>query len=68
MQKETIVVREKEKSQNISLGNEEIKSNGHGSRVKPTELVETMRSLRMEMQIYRADNENIMTELQRPHF
>jgi hypothetical protein len=48
------------KGQNISVGNVETKSNGHRSRVEPTELVETMRSLRMEVQSYRDDNEKIM--------
>jgi hypothetical protein len=37
------------KGQNISVGNDETKSNGHRSRVEPTKLVETMRSLRMEV-------------------
>jgi hypothetical protein len=37
------------KGQNISVGNEATKSNGHRSKVEPTKLVETMRSLRMEV-------------------
>jgi hypothetical protein len=48
------------KGQNINLGNEETKSNGHRSRVEPVELVETMRSLRMGVQSYRAYNEKII--------
>jgi predicted RNase H-like nuclease (RuvC/YqgF family) len=48
------------KGQNISVGDEETKSNGHRSRVEPTKLVQSMRCLRMEVQSYRADNEKIM--------
>jgi hypothetical protein len=42
---------------NIILVNEETESNGHRCRVDPLELVETMKSLRMEIQIYRDGNE-----------
>jgi hypothetical protein len=48
------------KGQNISVGNIETKSNGHRSRVEPKKLVETMRSLKMEVQRYRDENERIM--------
>ena len=34
---------------NISIGNEETKSNGHRERFEPAELVETMRSLEIEV-------------------
>lgn len=45
---------------NISLGNEEIESNGHRSRSKPVELIETMKSLRVEVQSYIADKDGII--------
>jgi hypothetical protein len=37
-------------------------SNGHRSIVELETLIETMRSLRIEVQIYKADNENSMRE------
>ena len=37
------------KGQNISVGTDETKSNGHRSIVEPTKWVETMRSIRMEV-------------------
>jgi hypothetical protein len=46
------------KGQHISVGNAKTKSNGHRNRVDPTKWVETMKSLRMEVQIYRSRNES----------
>jgi hypothetical protein len=40
---------EEVKALNISMGNEEIKSNGHRNRMNPLELVEPVRSLNMEV-------------------
>jgi hypothetical protein len=37
------------KVQNISVGKDEIEFNGHRRKVEPIKLVETMRSLRMEV-------------------
>jgi hypothetical protein len=37
------------KGLNINLGNEETQSNEHRSEVEPIDLVETMRSLRVEV-------------------
>jgi len=51
---------EEEKGLNINLGNEETWSNGHRSRAKPMELIQTMKSLRMEVQSYKNDNEIII--------
>jgi len=46
--------------QNINFDNEETKSNGCSSRVEPIELIETMRSLRLEVKSYKANNDKIM--------
>jgi hypothetical protein len=40
---------EEVKGLNISIGNEETKSNGHRERIEPLELVETMKSLNIEV-------------------
>jgi hypothetical protein len=45
---------------NISVGNEETKSNGIEREMEPLELVETMRSLNMEVQSCRDDNERLL--------
>ena len=37
------------KGQNISVGNADIKSNGHKSRREPKTLIETVRSLKIEV-------------------
>jgi hypothetical protein len=50
------------KIQHINVSNAETESNGHTSRLEPTEWVETTRSLRMEVKSYRVDNEKIMKE------
>lgn len=42
------------------MGNREIESNGHRDNINPLELVETMRTLKMEVQSYRADNERLL--------
>ena len=40
----------------LSLGNEETKSSGHRSRMELVELIETVKSLRMEVKSYRDSN------------
>jgi len=45
---------------NIIFGNEETEYNGHRSKVETVELVETVRILRVEVWIYRDDNEIII--------
>jgi len=51
---------EEDKGSNISAGIENTKSNGHKERIEPLELIETMRSLKIEMQSCRANNERIL--------
>ena len=48
--------------QNISVGNAKTKSNGHKNRGEHKTLLETMRSLNIEMQSYKVDNEKMMRE------
>ncbi len=48
---------------NISIGNEETKSNGHGERKYLVELVETVRSLQKELQSCREDNERMFNHI-----
>ena len=45
---------------NINMGNEETKFNGHRESFDPIELVEAMRSMKMEVQSYREDNEKLI--------
>ena len=45
------------RGQDISVGNAEIKTNGHREDINPQEFLETMRSKRMEVQSYREDNQ-----------
>ena len=47
---------------NINIGNEEIKSSGHRERFELVELVEAMRSLKMEVQSCREDNERLIRD------
>ena len=44
---------------NIWVGNAETKSNGRRYQDTPPDIAATMRSLRVEMQSYRADNEKL---------
>jgi hypothetical protein len=44
----------------ITLDNKEIESNGHRSKVELVELVETMKSLGLEVQSYRVGNERLI--------
>ena len=46
--------------ENIRVGNSEIESNGRRFQDTPPDFAATMRSLRVEMQIYRADNERLV--------
>jgi hypothetical protein len=46
--------------ENIQVGNAEIESNGCRNQVTPLDIVETMRSIRVELQSYIADNERII--------
>jgi hypothetical protein len=50
------------KGQNISVGNAETKSNTHKNRGEQETLLETVRSLNIEMQSYKEDNEKMMRE------
>jgi hypothetical protein len=46
----------------VSMGNEDIESNGHKSRVETVEMDETMQILQKEVHIYRVENERIMRD------
>ena len=48
---------------NVSIGNEETRSDGHGERKDSVELAETVRSLQREVQSGRADNEKMFNQL-----
>ena len=45
---------------NIRVGNVETESNGRRFQETPPDFAATMRSLRVEMQSYRADNERLV--------
>ena len=46
--------------ENIQVGNAETESNGRRFQDTPPDFAATMRSLRVEMQSYRADNERLV--------
>ena len=46
--------------ENFQVGNAEIESNGRRFQDTPPDFIATMRSLRVEMQSYRADNERLV--------
>ena len=46
--------------ENIHVGNAETKSNGRIFQETPLDFIATMRSLRVEMQSYREDNERLV--------
>ena len=46
--------------ENIQVGNDETNSNGRRYQETPPDIVATMRSLRVEMQSYREDNERMI--------
>ena len=48
--------------QNTIVGNEEIESNGHKGKGEKEMLIEMVRSLNMEVQRYKDDNERLMRE------
>jgi hypothetical protein len=50
------------KGQNISVGNVETKSNGHKDKGEKETLIETVRSLKIEVWSYKVDNEILMRE------
>jgi hypothetical protein len=50
------------KGQNTRFGNAEIESNGHKGKGEKETLIEMVRSLKMEVQSYKADNERLMRE------
>jgi hypothetical protein len=50
------------KGQNISVGNAETESNRHQARGEQETLIETMRSLKIEVQSYKEDNERLIRE------
>lgn len=58
-------LREEARGLNISIGNEETQSNGNRERIESVELMETMRNLRMEMQICRVHNERLIRARER---
>ena len=45
---------------NVRIGNAETESNGRRFQDTPPEFAATVRSLRVELQIYRADNERMI--------
>jgi hypothetical protein len=49
-------------SQNIGVGNAKIESNGHKSRGEQETLIDTTRSMQIEVQSYKVDNERLMRE------
>jgi hypothetical protein len=50
------------KGQNTRVGNAETKSNGRKGRGEQETLIETVRSLKIEVQSYKVDNERLMRE------
>jgi hypothetical protein len=48
--------------QNTRVGNAETKSNGHKGRGENETLIETVKSLKIEVQSYKVDNERLMRE------
>jgi hypothetical protein len=48
----------------VSLGNEDIESNGNMCRVESVELIETTKILRMEVLSFKTDNERIIISQQ----
>ena len=46
--------------ENVRIGNPEIESNGRRFQDTPPDFAATMRSLRVEIQNYRADNERLI--------
>ena len=48
--------KEEVKGLKLNFGNEETKSSGHRSTMELVELIETVKSLRMEVKSYRASN------------
>jgi hypothetical protein len=50
------------KVQNIRVGNAETKSNRKKARGKKETLIETVRSLKIEVKSYKVDNERLMRE------
>ena len=53
-------LREEVRQKNISIENEETKSTGHRVNLESMELVETMKSMRMELQSCKVDNERML--------
>ena len=52
----------KAKGQNICVGNAETESNGQKGRGEQENLLETVRSLKIEVKKYKEDNERLMRE------
>jgi hypothetical protein len=50
------------KGQNISVGNVETESNGHQARGEHETLIETVRSLKIEVQSYKLENDRLIRE------
>jgi hypothetical protein len=50
------------KGQNTRVGNAETESNGRKGKGEQETLIETVRSLEMEVQSYKEDNERLMRE------
>jgi hypothetical protein len=53
---------ERSEGQNTRVGNAETESNGHKGRGEKETLIETVRSLKIEVQSYKVDNERLMRE------
>jgi hypothetical protein len=50
------------KGQNINIGNVETESNGHRARGEQETLIETVRSLKIEVPSYKQENEILIRE------
>ena len=50
--------------ENVRVGNAETESNGRRFQDTPLDFVATMRSLRVDMQSYRVDNERLVKDLE----
>ena len=46
--------------ENVRVGNDDIESNGRRNQETPPDIVATMRSLRVELQICKEDNERML--------
>ena len=57
---ESNVHKEDAMGENVRIGNDEIESNGRRFQDTPPKFATTMKSLRVEIQSYKADNERLI--------